>query len=347
MTTRAALLLPLLALLGAHSLEAGPELVGRWVSVEIDRKEQESIGAGWTIVFRPDGTFTEEIDEGFGIVEVWSGTYQLNGANLSMHRSGFKEAWEFSAVQKRSDLSIARRWGGKEQYVVLFKQSEVENPALANLPRWPKSKTEAVEILKQKMDKGSLDELAGTPKDDLIGKYHFGLGMYIRNAFGVWRGNKELWEDLTHGEPTHPDNLSGYIIEALWDDLDRKLSTEERAKIEVKRAVVVRKRLAYERLESQCEAQLKRAQAAFEDCYAKHGLPSENPKNRDPFFRIVVAKTGRVHEIEFFDGASPELKDCLRGTIEEFRFDAFADDEFVTLYITQFPYCRVSERNRL
>lgn len=232
MKTRSLIFLVILSVHVVPQLRASVDLVGRWVSAEIERKEEESIGAGWTIAFRADGTFTEEIDEGFGIVEIWSGTYRLNDSSLSMHRSGFKQAWDFSVVERPSGLSIAKKWGGKERYVVLLKRSEAENPAFTKLPRWPKSKSEAVDILKQKMGKRGLEELATTPKGELIGKYHFGLGMYIRNAFGVWRGNKDLWEDLTHGKPTHPDDLSGIIIEALWNELQKKdpnqSSTEQR-----------------------------------------------------------------------------------------------------------------------
>jgi hypothetical protein len=61
----------------------------------------------------------------------------------------------------------------------------------------------------------------------------------------------------------------------------------------------------------------------------------------------VVEKTGRVREIVFFVGASPELKDCLREIIQHFQFDAFTEDEAVTLYILEFPRCRVADRDRL
>ena len=198
------------------------DLVGRWISVEIEAKDREEAGAGWVVSFSADGTFKEEIDEGFGVVEVWNGTYKLEGNNLSMHRTGFKEAWDFSVRQKKTGLSISRKRRGEEEYTALLKRSEEEHPALAKLPRWPKTKAEAVVLLKQKMKKEDLAELAATSKNQLIGKYHFGLGTYIRNAFGVWRGNKDLWNDITGGKSMHPDDLSSVIIEALWEDLQKK-----------------------------------------------------------------------------------------------------------------------------
>jgi hypothetical protein len=52
---------------------------------------------------------------------------------------------------------------------------------------------------------------------------HHSLGMYIRNQFGLWRGNEPLLADcascLGHGidgRYIHPDRASGVILAALW-----------------------------------------------------------------------------------------------------------------------------------
>jgi hypothetical protein len=46
---------------------------------------------------------------------------------------------------------------------------------------------------------------------------HFSLGMYIRNAFGLWQGNHALLMSCSAaGRPIHPNDASGVIIEALW-----------------------------------------------------------------------------------------------------------------------------------
>ena len=221
MKTRSLLFLFFLSALGTSQSLAGIDLVGRWVSTSIDRKTEHSIIAGWTITFRADGTFTEEIDEGFCVVEVWSGKYRIKGTTLSMHRSGYKQARVFSFDQNQSGLNIIKKWDKKIQYVVILNRSDEENPALAKQPRLPKSKSEAVAVLKQVLDKNALGKLAQTPKNELP-LYHFGLGTYIRNAFGLWGRNKDLLKDLTHGKPAHPDDLSGIIIEALWEDLQEK-----------------------------------------------------------------------------------------------------------------------------
>lgn len=65
-------------------------------------------------------------------------------------------------------------------------------------------------------------------KDDLI-QFHFGWGMSIRNAFGLWGGNAALmrscaeWRYGVGKGPDatfmHPDDASGVIIEAVWQRL--------------------------------------------------------------------------------------------------------------------------------
>jgi len=47
---------------------------------------------------------------------------------------------------------------------------------------------------------------------DLI-RFHDNLGRWVRNQFGLWRGNKELM--MACALP-HPDDCSMVIIEACW-----------------------------------------------------------------------------------------------------------------------------------
>ena len=57
--------------------------------------------------------------------------------------------------------------------------------------------------------------IAAKSQDQLI-ELHFGLGMWIRNNFGLWQGNAALAQDAGTNEP---DDIAGVIIEALWNRL--------------------------------------------------------------------------------------------------------------------------------
>ncbi len=220
----------LLSIFYLCSISAGNsiELEGRWVSTKVEKVDDNSgIGVGWIVTFRPDGTYSEAIDGGFGIVEEWDGIFSVEGDTLSVHRSGFQKVWKFRVEKNEDLLQISRISGGELRYKVELKPSDAEHPELSELPRWPRSKDDAVVLLKDLMSEADLDALAATPRDHLIGNYHFGLGMYIRNGFGLWRGNEALRVDLSQGEVTHPDELSGMIIEALWEALRKQRGDHE------------------------------------------------------------------------------------------------------------------------
>jgi hypothetical protein len=203
-----------------------------------------------------------------------------------------------------------------------------------------------VEQLEKSTSPADLNRIKTMAKSELI-LLHMDYGLWIRNKWIHGGRDPQLLRFFHKNGIDDPDAMSMVIIYALWDDLNSKMSPTERASVEAKRALVVRKRSSYETLEAQCEAQLVKAQKEFAGCYEKHGLPSKNPVNRDPFFGLLVGKDGQVRQINFFDGASPELKECLQDIIQQFRFSAFHDNEVVTLYILEFPHCRVAERDTL
>ncbi len=45
--------------------------------------------------------------------------------------------------------------------------------------------------------------------------YHFGLGMGLRNDWGLWRGSR-LSRRLNFMGIWHPDNMSGVILQSFW-----------------------------------------------------------------------------------------------------------------------------------
>jgi hypothetical protein len=60
-------------------------------------------------------------------------------------------------------------------------------------------------------------------ENDLI-HLHFGLGMGIRNDFGLWTGNEALIESCrikAGKDDLHIDDTSSVIIKALWERLKK------------------------------------------------------------------------------------------------------------------------------
>lgn len=107
------------------------------------------------------------------------------------------------------------------------------------------------------------------------------------------------------------------------------------------------KKLAtYEKLEAEFDAQLATARPAIERCFQQHGPSSMNPQNHDPFFKLIMASTGRVKQIVVFDGASPAFQACILEIFRHFQCSPFPYDKTLTINVHDFR-CTVGERSAL
>jgi hypothetical protein len=84
--------------------------------------------------------------------------------------------------------------------------------AILGPDEWPKTVEEAVDRLLRDLKEEDRQRVRDTPEDGLI-RFHHGWGTGIRNAYGLWRGNRELLASCGGG---HPDDASMVIIRAVW-----------------------------------------------------------------------------------------------------------------------------------
>jgi hypothetical protein len=93
------------------------------------------------------------------------------------------------------------------------------DPFLLNQENWPATVEEAVHDILPRITPYEKLEMMVTNKDHL-NSMHFGLGLWIRNRYGLWRGNDKLILSAC-GFPCHSDDASGKILEAVWQVLHR------------------------------------------------------------------------------------------------------------------------------
>ena len=93
------------------------------------------------------------------------------------------------------------------------------DPFLLNQENWPVTVEEAVRDILPRITPYEKLEMMVTNKDHL-NSMHFGLGLWIRNRYGLWRGNEKLILSAC-GFPCHPDDASGKILEAIWQALHK------------------------------------------------------------------------------------------------------------------------------
>jgi len=85
----------------------------------------------------------------------------------------------------------------------------------------PTTITEAVNILLTELTIEDKNRIKDSSEGGLI-NFHIGLGMTIRNIFGLWKEESKLLDDCkkSSGDSNlHVDTASGMIIKALWERL--------------------------------------------------------------------------------------------------------------------------------
>jgi hypothetical protein len=87
-------------------------------------------------------------------------------------------------------------------------------------PRAPATLSEALARLRQTLPPETIQEMRDGTEDDMR-MYHMGLGLWIRNDWGLWaRG--PLYQDLAALGLRHPDDMSAVILTCFWRELHGK-----------------------------------------------------------------------------------------------------------------------------
>jgi hypothetical protein len=85
--------------------------------------------------------------------------------------------------------------------------------------QWPATIDEAVGVVIAALSDDERASIAALAQAELIG-LHFGLGAWIRNNLGLWKGNDALTQAIRERDPEiHPDDASMVIVEAVWERL--------------------------------------------------------------------------------------------------------------------------------
>lgn len=101
--------------------------------------------------------------------------------------------------------------------------------------QYPQTVDEAIDILIEGLNKESIVYAKEANKSQFSSSAHFGLGMYVRNQFGL-NNHKgiDLMEDIErNGGSAYfmPDSASGFLMDKLWeriqDDYDEIILSKE------------------------------------------------------------------------------------------------------------------------
>ena len=94
----------------------------------------------------------------------------------------------------------------------------------------PVSLEEAVEQLKFIHHDSTKNKILIMTEDEFLGNAHFGLGMWMRNNWGLWKG-KELAKYFNSIGIYHPDDMSGIILTSYYRELhEQEWKVDEQVK---------------------------------------------------------------------------------------------------------------------
>jgi hypothetical protein len=100
--------------------------------------------------------------------------------------------------------------------------------------QWPTTVDEAVGKILQVLNEKDKEKIKNYHNKWNMATFHFTLGMWIRNEFGIGGGNSDLMASIKEGHPDkqpedeimtalrqsgHPDNASAVILLELWEVL--------------------------------------------------------------------------------------------------------------------------------
>jgi len=81
----------------------------------------------------------------------------------------------------------------------------------------PKDLDECFAELKKLLPKAQIEEMKKGSEEDMI-QYHHGLGTWLRNNWGLWKGS-QLSKWFNETGIRHPDDMSGIILDSFWRHL--------------------------------------------------------------------------------------------------------------------------------
>ncbi len=83
----------------------------------------------------------------------------------------------------------------------------------------PKDIDDCMTELDKMLDDSLKCEIRKMSADEFQAKAHFGLGMWMRNNYGLWQGSRLAVYIRKNCDVRHPDDMSGVILSSYYNHL--------------------------------------------------------------------------------------------------------------------------------
>ena len=193
------------------------QIIGTWQSVKFTPKEKgEEDPLIWK-EYRNDGKVIVIYGnpDGFRLKEIYDYKIIKNKLYDTNPIRNKKDIYNVSIKNGRLKLSLP-----EFKYWEIYERKEKPSVKLQNMPEIPKNLEESFSALSKLL---SAEEIKKIKEGDEVqmNKYHLGLGMWLRNTWGLWRGS-ELKDYFKKIGINHPDDMSAIILNSYWRHLNNK-----------------------------------------------------------------------------------------------------------------------------
>ena len=168
---------------------------------KVEKKEE--------ITFYPNGTYKSKNDNGFGILLETQGSYKIEYDYL--YFKGF--IYEIRINNNILILRTKRVSFNEVKYeTIKYFKSNHKLKSLDTLHKMPKNYEECIDLLKILITPDLKEKLIQKDEDEddfaFLTTGHFGIGMFIRNAFGLWGSNPYL---NVRDPDSYSESLNNYL----------------------------------------------------------------------------------------------------------------------------------------
>jgi len=118
--------------------------------------------------------------------------------------------------------------------IVLSCKSEVSCDKYKELNYIPINLEDSFNYLNCNLSANDIKSFKEKDEREAVSEFHFSIGLFMRNNWGLWSGESELFEFFENLGVTHPDDISGIIITSYHREINGKNTQFDKIVSEVK-----------------------------------------------------------------------------------------------------------------
>ena len=163
---------------------------------------------------------TSKLEKYFVKKEIYKYYQMYETILVSYHR--YLNNLKINLKEQKEKYAEKRKAASQEQITTFAKyEKDVYKSDTIDCVYIPMDLDDCCVQLDQLLSEEDKEYIKGLPKEDVLKHLHFGLGMWIRNNWGLWGGSR-LQIYFLKKRINHPDDMSGKILEAYYDWLNKK-----------------------------------------------------------------------------------------------------------------------------